>query len=57
MKVYKGLALVAQSDGQKFYNDLAERIAEYQNKGQIIEVQYQPIGNSFSALILAYTEE
>ena len=57
MKVYKELGLVAQSDGQKFYNDLVERIAEYQNKGQIVEVQYQPIGNSFSALILSYTEE
>lgn len=57
MKVYKEAGLVSNSKGENFYTNLTERISEYQDKGYIVEIQYQPIGNSFSALILAYTEE
>lgn len=57
MKVYKKTSFIANSEGNIFHQYVAEEISKLQNANLTVEVQYQTIGLTYSALILGYTEE
>jgi hypothetical protein len=48
----KEIYLIEEDDAEVFATSLSNIIAKYQGRGLIVEVQYQPIYKSFSALII-----
>lgn len=51
---YEEVGHIAMNDSDLFLKAVSRRIEEYQNKGYIVEIQYQQQLNTYSALILGY---
>jgi hypothetical protein len=56
VKEYQVHALVSAplDEGQTFSDNLASHIADFQEKGMIVEIQYQQSETRFSALVLGF---
>jgi hypothetical protein len=48
----KEICLITESDGEKFHDLVIATAGQYQTHGLTVEIQYQPIGTSYSALII-----
>lgn len=57
MKVIYATALVTEPNADTFLDNISKHIDNYQIAGYDVEIQYKPIGNYFSALIIAYKEK
>lgn len=51
-KLIVATKLISWRDKETFMRELSEAIYDYQNDGQEVEIQYAPIDNCFSALII-----
>jgi hypothetical protein len=55
--VAQNLCSAPIEQAESFMEDLSDSISRFQNKGLIVEVQFQPTQFRFSALVLAYKNE
>lgn len=56
MKSIHVTALITRRDTTQFREEVAQRIAEIQNDGCEVEIQYSPTNDFHSALIIGYKE-
>lgn len=57
MKVYKESYFVQSNDSESFQIKLNKAISNFQSEKYEVDVSYSCFGKTYSALILAYTEE